>query len=104
MHKKLDEVFRRRELPIVREAAVEKLEKDFLPGARMTPLHGLYAEFVTTACGSEHCFNKGIYYVNRCMTPLCFARWLVLKGYAKFNFKELSESIGKGLVKEGYEK
>ena len=62
-----------------------------------TPLHGLFAKFVDTACGNGNCIARKLinkeYYTYRCIRPLCFARWLVLKGYAKFNFKALQDSV-----------
>ena len=92
MNSKLQKIFDARAMPVLTEEAVNKMEKMRPFGPHMTPLHGIYAEFVHTSC-YEHCFNKAEYYHNRCMPSLCFARWLVLHGYAKFNYVELRDSI-----------
>ena len=104
MNKKLIETFRKGNRPVLTEQVIHDLEKGRTGGGFITPLHALYCDFKDEACGSIKCFNKSSYYEDRCIPALCFARWLALRGYAKFNFKELKESIGKGLVKEGYEK
>ena len=77
---------------ILTEATAADLEKRRPFNSAMTPLHGLYAEFMRTACNQE-CFSSAEYYCNRCMTPLCFVRWLVLHGYAQFEDNELTQSI-----------
>lgn len=84
------------------EQDIQDLEKDYRMSGFLTPLHGLYCDFKDEACGSEHCFNRAKYYENRCIPALCFARWLHLKGYARFNFKELKDSTADSLIEEGF--
>lgn len=104
MNKKLTEIFRKgnRPVPVLTEQAIESLEKDCHMASFVTPLHGLYCTFKDEACGSTNCFNMASYYKNRCIPALCFARWLALKGYARFNFKELNDSIAESLIDERF--
>ena len=72
----------------------------------LSPLHGLYMMFKETSCGGEKCFNNNqtsAYYTMRCIPALCFARWLVLKGFAKFEYADLNASIT-GERKDGTQK
>lgn len=104
MHKKLIETFRKGNRPVLTEHAIHEMEKGGSASTCLTPLHGLYCDFKDEACGGERCFNNSLYYTQRCIPALCFARWLVLKGYAKFNFKELRDSTADFLLKEGFKK
>lgn len=101
MNRRLKKVFSKMGKPVLRELAIAKMEgEDGTPcGNYLTPLHGLYCEFKQEACGPQ-CFNRSLYYEDRCIPALCFARWLVLRGYAKFTIKDLAESIDPLLVRK----
>ena len=78
-----------------------KTEKEISSGEEgFTPLHGLYAMFVSADCGGDgKCvaekLNNTDYYTRKCIPALCFARWLVLNGYANFKFNSLKDSLVK---------
>lgn len=80
------------DIPILSESSAGDLEKRKPFHSAYTPLHGLFAKFVHTSC-FEHCFSKAEYYHCRCISALCFARWLVLNGYANFTDEELEQSL-----------